>query len=107
VVLLTTARAAAPGFARLAIGVGLVVIRLGGIPLTRTSVHPSRSLGPALFVVVGALSQAWVFILPPLRGGFLAALLAPALHAGPDAKDDPDPTDAQVPVTGSAPTGTA
>src|SRR3712207_7565163 len=42
-----------------------------------------------------------LFILAPLLGGFLAALLAPALHAGPDAKDDPDPTDAQVPVTGS------
>lgn len=103
VVLLTTARAAAPGFAGLAIGVVLVVIHLVGIPLTGTSVNPARSIGPALFGGLEALSHLWLFIVAPLLGGFLAALLAPALYAGPATEDDPDPTDAEVPVVGTNP----
>ncbi|MDN5768542.1 MAG: aquaporin, partial [Humibacillus sp.] len=42
VVLLVTSRAAAPGFAGLAIGLVLTVIHLVGIPLDGTSVNPAR-----------------------------------------------------------------
>src|SRR6476646_6641200 len=49
VVILVTGRAAAPGFAGLAIGLTLTVIHLVGIPIDGTSVNPARSLGPALF----------------------------------------------------------
>lgn len=79
VVLLTTAQAAAPGFAGLAIGLVLTVIHLVGIPLDGTSVNPARSIGPALFEGGSALSHVWLFILAPLVGGLLAALAAPLL----------------------------
>lgn len=83
VVLAVTGRMAdAPAVAGIAIGVALLVVHLIGIPLTGTSVNPARSLGPALFVGDDALEQVWLFILAPLVGGALAALvheiLAPA-----------------------------
>ena len=39
------------------------------------SVNPARSIGPAIFVGGWALSQLWVFIVAPLTGAALAALL--------------------------------
>jgi aquaporin Z len=65
------------GFAGLPIGIALAVIHLAGIPLTGTSVNPARSIGPALFEGGDALSQLWLFIVAPLVGGLLAALIAP------------------------------
>src|SRR4029453_17002840 len=38
------------GFAPIAIGLGLTLIHLVGIPVTNTSVNPARSTGPAIFV---------------------------------------------------------
>jgi aquaporin Z len=73
VVLLATRHAASAGFAGLAIGAGLLVVHLVGIPLTGTSVNPARSLGPALVVGGDALRQLWLFIVAPLVGGALAA----------------------------------
>jgi aquaporin Z len=73
VVLVATSRIASPGFAGLAIGIGLTVVHLIGIPLTGTSVNPARSLGPAIIVGHKALSQVWLFIVAPLVGGALAA----------------------------------
>ncbi|MFL6239450.1 MAG: MIP family channel protein [Actinomycetes bacterium] len=75
VVLAVTTRFASPGFAGLAIGLALTVVHLVGIPLTGTSVNPARSLGPALIVGGDALNQVWLFIVAPLVGGVLAALL--------------------------------
>jgi aquaporin Z len=75
VVLMVTGRAAAPGFAGLAIGLSLTVIHLVGIPLTGTSVNPARSLGPALFEGHQALSQLWLFLLAPLVGAIAAAII--------------------------------
>jgi len=74
VVLAATSHVASAGFAGLAIGMGLCVVHLIGIPLTGTSVNPARSLGPALIVGGDALSQVWLFIVAPLVGGTLAAL---------------------------------
>ena len=45
------------------------------MPLTGTSVNPARSIGPALFAGGDALGQLWLFILAPLVGGVLAALV--------------------------------
>ncbi len=75
VVLQATSKLTAPGFAGMAIGLALTVVHLIGIPLTGTSVNPARSLGPALVVGGLALSQVWLFIIAPLVGGVVAALL--------------------------------
>jgi aquaporin Z len=84
VVLGATSRIASPGFAGLAIGLTLTVVHLFGIPLTGTSVNPARSLGPALVVGGDALSQVWVFIVAPLVGGGLAALVYRVLFPAED-----------------------
>jgi aquaporin Z len=75
VVLFATHKAAIQGAAGVAIGFALVVVHLIGIPLTGTSVNPARSLGPALVVGGTALSQVWVFIVAPLVGALVAALI--------------------------------
>jgi aquaporin Z len=75
VVLAVTSHVASAGFSGLAIGMALTVVNLIGIPLTGTSANPARSLGPALIVGGDALSQVWLFIVAPLLGGILAAVV--------------------------------
>ncbi len=69
-------------FAGLAIGLTLVLIHIVCIPITGTSVNPARSIGPAIFAGGIALSQLWLFIVAPLCGGALAALVSkcPCCH---------------------------
>ena len=57
-------------------------MHLIGIPLTGTSVNPARSIGPALFVGGDALSQLWLFIVAPLVGGVVAALVSMYFYPG-------------------------
>ena len=59
--------------AGIVIGLALTLVHLLGISITGTSVNPARSFGPALFA--GTLSSYWVFLLAPLAGGILAALV--------------------------------
>ncbi|MBQ3049171.1 MAG: MIP family channel protein [Oscillospiraceae bacterium] len=61
--------------AGLVIGLSLVLVHLLGIPFTGTSVNPARSFGPALLVGGDALANVWVFIVAPLVGGVLAAIV--------------------------------
>lgn len=61
--------------AGLVIGLTLAFVHIMGIPITGTSVNPARSLAPALFMGGTALSQVWVFLLAPLIGGALAAIV--------------------------------
>lgn len=61
--------------AGLVIGLSLTLVHILGIAFTGTSVNPARSLGPALFVGGDALASVWVFIVAPLIGGALAALV--------------------------------
>jgi aquaporin Z len=75
VVLFATHKAAIKGAAGVAIGFGLVVVHLIGIPLTGTSVNPARSLGPALVLGGTALSQVWLFLVAPLVGALVAAII--------------------------------
>lgn len=81
VILLVTDKAATAGFAGLAIGATLTAVHLVGIPLTGTSVNPARSLGPALFEGGDPLTHVWLFILAPLVGGVLAAVVYPFVRA--------------------------
>lgn len=75
IILMVTDKYANAAFAGVAIGVTLTVIHIMGIPLTGTSVNPARSLGPALFAGGDALGQVWLFILAPLVGGVIGALV--------------------------------
>jgi len=75
VILGTTSKAAAAGFAPLAIGLCLTLIHLISIPVDNTSVNPARSIAAAVFSQNGALSQVWLFIVAPLIGGALGAVL--------------------------------
>jgi aquaporin Z len=75
VVLGVTNKIANAATAGVVIGLTLTVVHLIGIPITGTSVNPARSLGPALIVGGSALSQVWLFIVAPLVGGILAAVI--------------------------------
>ena len=63
----------------LVIGGALTLVHLIGTSLTGTSVNPARSIGPAIVNAFGGnltgLSQIWIFIVGPLVGGILAALV--------------------------------
>jgi aquaporin Z len=63
------------GFAGIPIGLILTVIILAGIPITNGSFNPARSIGPAVWVGSWAIEQLWLFIVAPMLGGLLAALL--------------------------------
>lgn len=81
VVLLVTSRSDQSRIAGVAIGLALAVTNFVGIPLDGAGVNPARSLGPALFGGTHGLSQVWVFLIFPLVGGLLAALVAPLVES--------------------------
>ncbi len=70
-----TDRRAPAGFAPIAIGLGLTLIHLIGIPVTNLSVNPARSTGPAIFVGGWAISQLWLFWVAPILGGAVGGAL--------------------------------
>jgi aquaporin Z len=82
VILLVTGKTRNPATAGLAIGLTLAVVHLIGIPITGTSVNPARSLGPAVVVGGTALNQVWLFIVAPLAGAVLAAVLHRLIGSG-------------------------
>jgi len=51
------------------------MIHMVSIPITGTSVNPARSLGPALVAGGTALSQLWLFIIAPVIGAIIAAVV--------------------------------
>ncbi len=84
VILGVTDTRAPKGFAPLAIGLALTLIHLISIPVTNTSVNPARSIGVGLFAGADAIAQLWLFILAPLVGAALGALLFKAVLARGD-----------------------
>jgi aquaporin Z len=70
-----TDRRAPVGFAPIAIGLGLTLIHLIGIPVTNLSVNPARSTGPAIFVGDWAIAELWLFWVAPIIGGILGGAL--------------------------------
>ncbi|WIY60496.1 aquaporin [Bacillus arachidis] len=75
VIIAVTGKRGNAQLAGLVIGFTLVLVHLLGIPLTGTSVNPARSLAPALFAGGEAVSQLWVFIVAPIVGGIVAAIV--------------------------------
>ncbi len=63
----------AGNFAGLAIGLTLVLAILMGGPLTRASLNPARTLGPA--IASGTYTHIWLYFVGPFIGAVLAALL--------------------------------
>jgi aquaporin Z len=76
VIIGTTSKGAAAGFAGIPIGLALTLIHLISIPVTNTSVNPARSTGPALFAGGEYIAQLWLFWLAPIIGAVIAGLLA-------------------------------
>jgi aquaporin Z len=79
IILGATDKRAPQGFAPIAIGLGLTLIHLIGIPVTNLSVNPARSTGPALFVGGWAIQQLWLFWLAPIVGAILAGVIYPMM----------------------------
>jgi aquaporin Z len=81
IILGATDKRAPAGFAAIAIGLGLTLIHLIGIPVTNLSVNPARSTGPAIIVQGWALQQLWLFWVMPMVGAAIAGLAYPWLAA--------------------------
>ena len=75
IILGATDKRAPQGFAPIAIGLGLTLIHLIGIPVTNLSVNPARSTGPAFFVGGWAVAQLWLFWLAPIAGAIVAGIV--------------------------------
>ena len=73
--------------AGLVIGLSLTLVHLLGIGLTGTSVNPARSLGPAIVALASGnaepIGAVWVFIVAPLVGSALSALVYKWLEREP------------------------
>jgi aquaporin Z len=86
-----TDRRAPAALAPVAIGLGLTLIHLIGIPVTNLSVNPARSTGPAVYVGSWALAQLWLFWVAPIIGGTLGGVLYAAVF-------EPRATTAQIAI---------
>ncbi|PXW65859.1 aquaporin Z [Methylobacterium sp. B4] len=83
----TTSKGAAIGFAGIPIGFALVLIHLISIPVTNTSVNPARSTGPALFAGGEYVMQLWLFWLAPIAGAIAAGAVARWFYEPADVVD--------------------
>ena len=84
VIIGTTSKGAAVGFAGIPIGLCLTLIHLFLIPVTNASVNPARSTGPALFAGGAYVAQLWLFWLAPILGAAIAGLISRWQHEAPD-----------------------
>ena len=87
IILGATDKRAPQGFAPIAIGLGLTLIHLIGIPVTNLSVNPARSTGPAIFVGGWALQQLWLFWLAPILGAAVAGVVYPLFAGNQDGEN--------------------
>ncbi len=96
VVLGTTHPKFVGGFGGLAVGATLWLIHLISIPVDNTSVNPARSLAVAPFAYDSwPMKQLWVFLLFPLVGGAIGALVWKFISgsdAGPEPTVETEPT---------------
>lgn len=82
----TSKKAGHGSFGGLIIGLTLVLVHILGIGLTGTSVNPARSIGPAVVAAISGntapISSVWIFIVAPLAGAALAAVVYKFLEGG-------------------------
>lgn len=82
----TSKKAGHGSFGGIVIGFTLVLVHILGIGLTGTSVNPARSFGPAIVAAINGnaapLGSLWVFIVAPLVGAALAAVVYKFLESG-------------------------
>lgn len=80
----TSSKAGHGSFGGLVIGFSLVLVHILGIGLTGTSVNPARSIGPAIVAAIAGntepIASLWVFIVGPLIGAAIAAVVYKALE---------------------------
>jgi aquaporin Z len=84
IILGATDERAPKGFAPIAIGLGLTLIHLIGIPVTNLSVNPARSTGPAVFVGGWAVEQLWLFWVAPIVGAAIAGMVYSVFATEPE-----------------------
>ncbi len=84
IILGATDTRAPKGFAPIAIGLGLTLIHLIGIPVTNLSVNPARSTAPAVFVGGWALEQLWLFWVAPIIGAAIAGVVYSVFATEPE-----------------------
>src|SRR5579863_2835200 len=84
IILGATDARAPKGFAPIAIGLGLTLIHLIGIPVTNLSVNPARSTAPAVFVGGWALEQLWLFWVAPIVGAVIAGVVYSVFATEPE-----------------------
>lgn len=81
----TDEKAGTGKIAGIVIGLTLTLVHLIGINLTGTSVNPARSIATAFSALIyngttDALAQVWMFIVAPLIGAVIAAILYKSLN---------------------------
>ena len=81
----TDEKAGTGKIAGIVIGLTLTLVHLIGINLTGTSVNPARSIATAISAAIyngttDALAQVWMFIVAPMAGAALAAVLYKVLN---------------------------
>jgi aquaporin Z len=96
IILGATDERAPKGFAPIAIGLGLTLIHLIGIPVTNLSVNPARSTGPAVIVGDWAMVQLWLFWAAPIAGAAIAGVVYPLIAEAPKEKAAPAAPAAQA-----------
>jgi len=75
IILGATDSRAPKGFAPVAIGMGLTLTNLVGIPVTNAAINPARATGPAIFCGGWALSQLWLFWVAPIAGALAGGFM--------------------------------
>lgn len=98
IVVILSATKHASALAALAIPLSLVAIHFASATLSGASVNPARSLGSAL--VGGDLGSIWIYLVGPIVGGALGALVY--RFAASEAMEPSGPTDASAGGTASA-----
>lgn len=92
-------------FGGLVIGLSLTFVHIFGIGLTGTSVNPARSFGPAVIAAIdgndGPIGDLWIFIVAPLVGAALAAIVYTLLE--PKDEELAAAADDEAPAASSSP----